>query len=198
MVIVSGHWEFFDEENFKGTKHELGPGVYLKVQERGINDNSISSIRLVSPRGGNVLRPSPVRRERSARTIVQRDKGRGAPVDMGVSVSARPRWSFSVAGGPIMIMRITWGKLRAGTWAEYEQAYHATVAGKTVPGLRGRWLAQDVNDPDGGFSVSLWDSLDAMQAYEQSAVFTQEIQPTLQPFFAGEYTTYRCDVKYDQ
>jgi hypothetical protein len=81
---------------------------------------------------------------------------------MGVSVSARPRWSFSVAGGPIMIMRITWGKLRAG------------------------------------FSVSLWDSLDAMQAYEQSAVFTQEIQPTLQPFFAGEYTTYRCDVKYDQ
>ena len=97
-----------------------------------------------------------------------------------------------------MIMRITWGKLRAGTWREYEQAYHATVAGKTVPGLRGRWLAQDVNDADGGFSVSLWDSLDAMQAYEQSAVFQQEIQPTLQPFFAGEYTTYRCDVKYEE
>ena len=52
---------------------------------------------------------------------------------------------------PLMIMRITWGKLRPGTWAEYEQAYHATVAGKTVPGLRGRWLAQDINDPDGGF-----------------------------------------------
>ena len=49
-----------------------------------------------------------------------------------------------------MIMRITWGKLRAGTWQEYEQAYHTTVAGKEVPGLRGRWLAQDVNDPDGG------------------------------------------------
>ena len=47
MVIVSGHWEFFDEEDFKGTKHELGPGVYLKVQERGMKDNSISSIRLV-------------------------------------------------------------------------------------------------------------------------------------------------------
>ncbi len=85
-----------------------------------------------------------------------------------------------------------------GTWQEYEQAYHEMVAGKAVPGLRGRWLAQDVNDPDGGFSVSVWDSLDAMQAYEQSAVFTQEIQPRLQPFFAGEYTTYRCDVKYEQ
>ena len=29
-----------------------------------------------------------------------------------------------------MIMRITWGKLRAGTWQEYEQAYQTTVAGK--------------------------------------------------------------------
>ena len=97
-----------------------------------------------------------------------------------------------------MIMRITWGKLRAGTWQEYEQAYHTTVAGKEVPGLRGRWLAQDVNDPDGGFAVSVWDTLDAMQAYEQSAVFKQEIQPTLQPFFVGEYTTHRCDVTYEE
>jgi len=97
-----------------------------------------------------------------------------------------------------MIMRITWGKLRVGTWQEFEQAYRATVAGKPVPGLRGRWLAQDVHDPNGGFAVSLWETLDAMQAYEQSAVFKQEIQPTLQPFFAGEYTTYRCDVKYDE
>jgi heme-degrading monooxygenase HmoA len=88
--------------------------------------------------------------------------------------------------------------LRAGCWQEYEQAYRDTVAGKTVPGLRGRWLAQDVQEPDGGFAVSLWDSLEAMQAYEQSAVFRQEIQPTRQPFFVGEYTTYRCEVKYEQ
>jgi hypothetical protein len=52
MVIVSGHWEFFDEENFKGTRMtELGPGVYLHVKEHGIKDNSISSIRLVRPIG---------------------------------------------------------------------------------------------------------------------------------------------------
>ena len=76
-----------------------------------------------------------------------------------------------------MIMRITWGKLRAGTWQDYEQTYRATMAGKAIPGLRGRWLAQDVQDPNGGFAVSLWDTLDAMQAYEQSAVFQQEIQP---------------------
>ena len=97
-----------------------------------------------------------------------------------------------------MILRITWGKLQAGTWQDFERAYHATVAGKAVKGLRGRWLAQDVNDPNGGFAVSLWDTLEDMQTYEQSAVFKQEIQTTLQPFFVGEYHTYRCDVKYSQ
>ena len=51
MVIVAGRWEFFDEEKFQGTKVELGPGVYLHVKDHGIKDNSISSIRLVSPRG---------------------------------------------------------------------------------------------------------------------------------------------------
>ena len=29
-----------------------------------------------------------------------------------------------------MIMRITWGKLRAGCWQEFDQAYEATVVGK--------------------------------------------------------------------
>ena len=84
-----------------------------------------------------------------------------------------------------MMMRITWGKLPGGGWQAYEQAYRATVADQAVPGLRGRGLAQDVHDPDGGFAVSVWDSLEAMQAYEQSAVFRQQIQPTLQPFLSG-------------
>ena len=47
MVILSGRWEFFDEEKFQGTKTELGPGMYLNVKDHGIKDNSISSIRLV-------------------------------------------------------------------------------------------------------------------------------------------------------
>jgi len=72
------------------------------------------------------------------------------------------------------------------------------VAGKQVTGLRGRWLAHDVNDPNGGFSVSLWDTLEERRAYEQRAVFTQEMQPILQPSCVGEYTTFQCDVKYTE
>jgi Beta/Gamma crystallin len=50
MIILSGTWEFFDDEDFKGTKMAtLGPGMYPRVADKGIKDNSISSIRLASP-----------------------------------------------------------------------------------------------------------------------------------------------------
>ena len=96
-----------------------------------------------------------------------------------------------------MVIRITWGKLRAGAWDEFERTYRANVItkGKNVTGLRGRWLAQDAADKDTGFAVSLWDNLADMQTYEQGALY-REIMTPLQPFFVGEYKTFRCEVKY--
>jgi heme-degrading monooxygenase HmoA len=96
-----------------------------------------------------------------------------------------------------MVIRITWGKLRAGSWDEFERTYRANVItkGKGIKGLRGRWLSQDTADRDTGFAVSLWDSLGDMQAYEESALY-REIMAPLQPFFVGEYKTYRSEVKY--
>ena len=77
-----------------------------------------------------------------------------------------------------MIMRITWGRIHPGKWDEYEKTYNATVVAKSknIKGLRGRWLAQDMADKDAGYSVSLWDSAEDMQAYEQSE-FLQKGDP---------------------
>lgn len=96
-----------------------------------------------------------------------------------------------------MVLRITWGKLRAGAWDEFERTYRENVItkGKHVKGLRGRWLAQDSGDKDTGFAVSLWDNLSNMQTYEKGTLY-REIMAPLQPFFVGEYKTYRCEVKY--
>ena len=96
-----------------------------------------------------------------------------------------------------MVIRITWGKLRSGSWNDFERTYRDTVLtkGKSLKGLRGRWLAQDSADTDTGFAVSLWDNPADMQAYEQSQLYREIIAP-LQPFFVGEYKTYRGDVKY--
>jgi beta/gamma crystallin len=50
LIILSGTWEFFDDDDFTGTNMAtLGPGVYPRVTEKGLKDNSISSVRLVSP-----------------------------------------------------------------------------------------------------------------------------------------------------
>jgi heme-degrading monooxygenase HmoA len=95
-----------------------------------------------------------------------------------------------------MVIRITWGRLRAGAWDEFERAYRANVTdGKTINGFRGRLLVQDSGDKDTGFAISLWDNLADMETYEQSAVF-KEFLATLEPFFVGEYKTHRCEVKY--
>jgi len=50
LIILSGTWEFFDDEDFKGAKMgTLGPGMYTNVVNKGLKDNSISSVRLASP-----------------------------------------------------------------------------------------------------------------------------------------------------
>lgn len=98
-----------------------------------------------------------------------------------------------------MVIRVTWGKLRPGVWNDFERTYRENVAGrgKGIKGLRGRWLAQDGGDQDTGFAVSLWDSMADLEAYEQSPLYREIVGP-LQPFFVGEFKTYRCEVKYSE
>ena len=47
-----------------------------------------------------------------------------------------------------MLLRIIRGKLKPGTWDAFEKAYRATIASTApIEGLRGRWLVQDLDDP---------------------------------------------------
>lgn len=50
FVIVSGVWQFFKDANFKaplGNPDGLGPGLYRWVEAVGIDNDALSSIRLV-------------------------------------------------------------------------------------------------------------------------------------------------------
>jgi hypothetical protein len=52
LVILSGTWEFFDDEGFKGTSMgTLGQGTYANVADKGLKNNSISSVRHARPAG---------------------------------------------------------------------------------------------------------------------------------------------------
>src|SRR5215204_6742964 len=96
-----------------------------------------------------------------------------------------------------MLLRIIRGKLKPGTWDAFEKVYRATIASAgPVEGLRGRWLVQDLDDPDSGSTISLWATEEALQSYESSDLLKNTITVKLAPFFSGEYETRKCLVRF--
>ena len=56
LVILSGTWEFFDDEHFTGTSMGTPrPGTYADVTKHGLKHNSISSVRLAKSAGASTL-----------------------------------------------------------------------------------------------------------------------------------------------
>lgn len=95
-----------------------------------------------------------------------------------------------------MYMRVTWGRLKKGCWADYEASYKKIVSELgDIDGLVARWLVQDVNDRDAGYAVSIWESEAALEAYETSDAMKSVITPALTPYYAGEYHATTCEVK---
>ena len=89
-----------------------------------------------------------------------------------------------------MLLRIVRGKLKPGTWSLFETAYKQAIADAgPVEGLQGRWLVQDVDDPDSGSTISLWATEDALRAYERSDTMKSKISTKLAPYFSGQYDT---------
>ena len=96
-----------------------------------------------------------------------------------------------------MLLRIVRGKLKPGTWIAFETAYQDAVSkAGPVEGLCGRWLVQDVDDPDSGSTISLWASEEALRAYEKSDLLKSKISAKLAPFFSGQYDVRISRVRF--
>jgi heme-degrading monooxygenase HmoA len=94
-----------------------------------------------------------------------------------------------------MFMRIAWGRVRPGHWDAYEAAFTEGLAEESVPGLAARYLIQDVTQPDQGFSITLWESQEALAAYEGADVRKGRLD-RIREHFSGDFNTQRCRVKY--
>ena len=97
-----------------------------------------------------------------------------------------------------MLLRIIHGELKPGTWAEYEKAYIEVMEGVSVEGLHGRYLARDLDNPDAGYSVSIWEDEASMRAYEASPLLNEVILPRLKPYFLGRYETHRSEIRHEE
>lgn len=96
----------------------------------------------------------------------------------------------------MQVLRITRGRIKSGTWDQFEAALHDAVekAGH-IPGLLSRSLARDMKDPDEGYAISVWESMDALEHYERSDL-AKTITPMIQSFFTGDYRTDHCELRH--
>ena len=78
-----------------------------------------------------------------------------------------------------MFARVAWGKVKPGTWDDYERIYHEEIlpATRDIKGLHLRELLRGTDDPDEGISLTLWDSRADLDAYEQPAPRTGRSGP---------------------
>jgi heme-degrading monooxygenase HmoA len=93
------------------------------------------------------------------------------------------------------VMRFSHGKLKPGGWKDYEKLYRELSKERTnVPGLLGSILAQDADDEDAGFTVSIWETVEDMKAYERSER-AQAVGARFKPLHSGDYTTTISDMR---
>ena len=99
-------------------------------------------------------------------------------------VLSSPAWSGLQEG----YLRIVWGKLRPGSWEEYQLHYTGRVStsAESIRGLQGRQLLRSVADPDEGISVSIWDTVDDLLNYERSA-FRQSLAKEVEHLYREDY-----------
>ena len=95
-----------------------------------------------------------------------------------------------------MYVRIYWGKTQPGAWPAIEAKYRELNA-IPVPGMRARWVTQDINDPESMFTITLWDDLDSVRQWEASSGYRDTFLAGVKPFLAGSHTVSLCEVKVE-
>jgi heme-degrading monooxygenase HmoA len=106
-------------------------------------------------------------------------------------MSPARRWK----GENRMIVRITKGRIKQGTWAQFEQAWGEVYGSLEPKGLHARALIQDSEDADRGASVSVWD--DAASAAAASQELKDAMQK-LQAFYTGDYELHEGVLRAQQ
>jgi heme-degrading monooxygenase HmoA len=93
-----------------------------------------------------------------------------------------------------MIVRIYWAKTCPGAWPSIEQKYSElnTIA---TPGFLGRLVTQDVNDPESLYTITFWEDLASVRAWEASAEFEKVFVPAIRPYIVGSSSVSFCEVK---
>lgn len=111
--------------------------------------------------------------------------------------SASPAGHVIAYTAPTMYMRITMGRTKTGTWADFEAAYRKYIESEPVHGLRARWLVRSTSDVEVFFTISLWETLADMEKYERSDAVRRQVLRYIAPHLNGVSSAHHCEVRRD-
>ena len=94
-----------------------------------------------------------------------------------------------------MHMMVVWGKLRLGSWDQFEHFYSERVKPTTgsIKGLKERQLLRSTEDPDEGMSISFWESQEDLLEYERSDL-RQTMAKDAEHLYRGEFWVKHFEV----
>ncbi len=96
-----------------------------------------------------------------------------------------------------MIVRIVWGKLKPGCWEDFRLAYkNACEMSANTPGLKARWLSRDCDDENAIYSITLWDSEEALLSYANSKLTREKLFPMIEVYSTGTYSMDVAEVEF--
>lgn len=94
-----------------------------------------------------------------------------------------------------MYLRITWGKTVNASWISELPADLVDLSRYSPAGLVERWVALDDSDPENYYSVTVFDTLENLQAWESSAEYTNEYLPAVSSYLVGGLSSSICTVE---
>ena len=95
-----------------------------------------------------------------------------------------------------MIVRIYGGRIVPGSLPSIEEVYRQYDAA-SVPGMRARFVSQDVNDPDSIYVVTIWDDVASVQRWVASDDYKVRITKALRPFIVGAQSLSLSEVRVE-
>ena len=95
-----------------------------------------------------------------------------------------------------MIVRIYWAKTYPDSWRSIEQKY-IELNKIPTPGFLGRLVTQDVNDSESLYTITLWNDLESVLAWEASDDFEHVFVAAIRPYIVGSHSISHCEVKVE-
>jgi heme-degrading monooxygenase HmoA len=95
-----------------------------------------------------------------------------------------------------MYMNVIWGRIKAGMFPEYERIFLQPDASPlNSVGFICRWLLRDLDDANSGFTLSLWESKEALNSYQAHPTIQDLRENMFKDLFVGEFSRYACEVR---